>query len=85
MNEKQGGTAYCYVLDWDVKNVWEFIISLKRPEWSNRTYVLTRQTTEEKDRPNKTSNSNSSSSSSTAEEPRQQHQGHRSDHTTSLH
>ena len=43
MNEKQGGTAYCYVLDWDVKNVWEFIISLKRPEWSNRTYVLTRQ------------------------------------------
>ena len=43
MNEKQGGTAYCYVLDWDVKNVWEFMISLKRPEWSNRTYVLTRQ------------------------------------------
>ena len=43
MNEKQGGTVYCYVLDWDVENVWEFIISLKRPEWSNRTYVLTRQ------------------------------------------
>ena len=48
MNENQGGTSYCYVLDWHVKNVRDFIIRLERlllsrPEWSNGTYVLTRE------------------------------------------
>ena len=83
MNENQGGTSYCYVLDWHVKNVGDFIIRLERlllsrPEWSNGTYVLTRKQRKDK-KTTTTSNSKSSSSSSSsrgteaaAEELRQQ-------------